>query len=149
MKQESNIDRQSSRAVLCFDFQNVITVPSANVSNMFYKWKLNVYNLTGLLSVKKKGYCSVRNEGLSGRGGNDIASAVVAILKKIVAKFPQLTELVLWADSCIPQNRNSLMSVALLHFLSHQTTLTDIAQKFCEPGHSHIQEVDNLHSQID
>ena len=24
-----------------------------------------------------------------------------------------------------------------------------IAQKFCEPGHSSIQEVDNIHSQID
>ena len=86
---------------------------------------------------------------MSGRGDNDVASAVVAILKNIVAQFPQLTDLVLLANSCIPQNRNSLMSVALLHFLSHQTTLTDIAQKFCEPGHSCIQEVDNLHSQID
>jgi len=127
-KKERDNDRHSKRAVLCFDLQNVISVPSANVSNMFYKRKLNVYNLTGHLSVKKKGYCSVWHKGLSGRGGNDIPSAVVAILKKTVVEFPQLTELVLWADSCIPQNRNSLMSVALLHFLSHQTTLTHITR---------------------
>jgi len=114
-KKERDNDWHSNRAVLCFDLQNVISVPSTNVSNMFYKRKLNVYNLTGHLSVKKKGYCSVWHEGLSGRGGNDIASAVVAILKKIVVEFPELSELVLWADSCISQNRNSLMSFALLH----------------------------------
>ena len=148
-KHERDNDRQCNRAVLCFDLQKVLTVPSANVSSMFYKRKLNVYNLTGHLSIKKKGYCSVWNEGLSGRGGNDIASALVAILKTIVGEFPELTELVLWADSCVPQNRNSLMSAALIHFLSQQTKLTEITQKFCQPGHSCIQEVDNLHSQID
>jgi len=88
------------------------------------------------------------HEGQAGRGGNDIASAVVEMLNKVVQQEP-VTELILWADSCVPQNRNSMMSVALLKFLTQQTQLNKLMQKFCEPGNSSIQEVDNLHSQIE
>jgi len=115
---------------------------------MFYKRKLNLYNLTGHLSRGRQGYCMLWHEGQAGRGGNDIASAVVEMLNKVVQQEP-VTELILWADSCVPQNRNSMMSVALLKFLTQQTQLNKLTQKFCEPGNSSIQEVDNLHSQIE
>ena len=40
-----------------------------------------------------------------------------------------------------------MMSVA---FLTRHTHLNKLMQKFCEPGHSSVQEVDNLlHSQIE
>jgi hypothetical protein len=48
--------------------------------------------------------------------------------------------------SCVPQNRNSIMTFALKYFLDKSTTLQQIEQKFCQPGHSSIQEVDNIHS---
>jgi hypothetical protein len=137
------------KPVLCFDLQNVITVPRANVSNMFYKRKLNVYNLTGHLSLSRKGYCVVWHESLSGRSGNDIACALMAMLEKVFEMNTTMTENCLWSDSCVPQNRNSLMSLALMHFMTQHPTITKIIQKFCEPGHSSIQEVDNIHSQIE
>ena len=86
---------------------------------------------------------------MSGRSGNDIASALVAILHKIVQDNPLVTELVLWSDSCVPQNKNSLMSSALILFMQDHPTIKVIVQKFCEPGHSDIQEIDNIHSQIE
>ena len=85
----------------------------------------------------------------AGRGGNDIASALTQMLYAVVKQQPAISELILWGDSCVPQNRNSLMSLALIRFLSKQTALQKITQKFCEPGHSSIQEVDNIHSQIE
>ena len=41
------------------------------------------------------------------------------------------------------------MSMALLKFLEENPNIESITQKFCEPGHSSVQEVDNLHSQIE
>jgi len=72
-KQARDDDRQSvtndeCRAVLCFDLQNVILVPRANVSNFYYKRKLSVYNLTGHLatSTSSDAFCSLWHEGQSG-----------------------------------------------------------------------------------
>ena len=47
------------------------------------------------------------------------------------------------------QNRNSCMSAALCEFILKHPQIDIIEQKFCEPGHSCIQKVDNIHSQID
>jgi len=132
------------------DLQNVISVPRANVSCFFYKRKLNVYNLTAHLCLdsQREGYCCIWNEGLAGRGANHIASALVAILKRVVRDHESIKHILLWSDSCVPQNRNSIMTTAILYFMRQHPTVT-VEQKFCQPGHSSIQEVDNLHSQIE
>jgi len=44
---------------------------------------------------------------------------------------------------------NSVMSFALLPFLSGHPNIQEIVQKFGTPGHSPVQEVDNIHSQIE
>ena len=50
---ERKNDRSSDVPVVCFDLENVISLPHANVSSMFYKRKLSMYNLTGHLSCGK------------------------------------------------------------------------------------------------
>lgn len=137
-REERSRDRENKTPVLCFDLQNVISIPRANAGNMFYKRKLSVYNLTGHLSVPKRGYCVVWHESLSGRSGNDIATALVAMLERIVEQNPTITELHLWSDSCVPQNKNSQISLALMHFIQKHSSIKTIVQKFCEPGHSSI-----------
>ena len=148
-KEERDNDRTSGKPVVVIDLQNVIALPRANISSFFYKRKLNAYNLTAHFSVSKEGYCCVWTEAISGRAGNDLASATVQILEKVTSKHPDITELTLWTDSCVPQNRNSALSLALLEFMEKHAEITKNEQKYCEPGHSVIQEVDNLHSQIE
>ena len=41
------------------------------------------------------------------------------------------------------------MSFALQDFIRYHSQIECIEQKFCEPGHSSIQEVDNIHSHIE
>ena len=41
------------------------------------------------------------------------------------------------------------MSAALREFLIDHPNIEIIEQKYCEPGHSSIQECDNIHSQIE
>jgi hypothetical protein len=74
---------------------------------------------------------------------------MVLILDKIVDDHPNVTKLVLWSDSCVPQNRNSIMSVAIQSFMRNYPQIVAIQQKCCEPGHSEIQEIDCVHSQIE
>ena len=56
-----------------------------------------------------------------GRGSNEIASALTLVLEKVVEKFPE--SLTLWSDSCVPQNRNSIMCFALKKFLASHPNL--------------------------
>lgn len=131
-------------AVICFDLQNVVSLPRANISSFFYRRKLNVYNLTVHVAInsEKTGFCAVWNEGVAGRGANHIASALVAVLRRILNDHPMTRRMIIWSDSCVPQNRNSIISFALLWFMQNNPCVESIHQKYCEPGHSTIQEVD-------
>ena len=133
-KNETRSERDNDRsvdaadtAVICFDLQNVIPLPRANISSFYYRRKLNVYNLTAHVAInsEKKGYCAVWNEGMCGRGANHIASALVAVLKKVVSEY-KVKHIILWSDSCVPQNRNSVMTFALLDFLHNNPSVESI-----------------------
>lgn len=144
-------DRESAGAVLSFDLQNVLTCPKAEISKFFYKSKLSVYNLTAHFSTDNQVYCSFWDEHLMGRKGCDLASALYRILLKVLEDHPDLEHLTLWSDSCVAQNRNSIMSFALAKLLweKKDTRLEKITMKFSVPGHSAVQEVDAIHSAIE
>lgn len=89
------------------------------------------------------------DESKMGRTGNDIASALLKILNRIIQDFPGITDIIPWSDSCVPQNRNSLVTFILLDFLKHHPDIQHIYFKFSTPGHSTIQEIDNVHSCIE
>ena len=141
--------REANEAILCFDLQNVISCPKADISSFFYKRKLNVYNLTAHHTKTKQGFCAVWNEVHSGRSGNDIASAVIKVLEKVVEADPGVKHITTWSDSCVPQNKNSVMSFAIFDFLRHFPSVESMIMKFSVPGHSCVQEVDNMHSQTE
>ena len=100
------------------------------------------------MTSRKQGYCALWTEAISGRAGNDIASSFISILKKISIDEPDVTNLICWSDSCVPQNRNSHISQAILEFLHQQEKITSIIMKYSLAGHSCVQEVDNRHNQI-
>lgn len=146
--------RQSDRelkekVVLSFDLQNVLTCPKAEVSKFFYKSKLSVYNLTAHLSLNNQVYCAIWSENLMGRKGTDIASAVCKLLSQVMSDHPEIQHITLWSDSCVPQNRNSIISFALSQFLWQTKNLESITIRYSTPGHSCVQEVDAVHSAIE
>lgn len=135
--------------VVSYDLENVFALPQAKISNFYYRRKYSVYNLTGYCSKNKVTYCSLWHEKISGRSGNDIASALIFILKRVVRDNPNVKNIILWSESCVPQNRNRVTSLALLKFLEENKHLNCIIQKFSEPGHSAIQEIDAVHSALE
>lgn len=72
---------------------------------------------------------------MSGRSGNNIASAFRRILDAVVEEN-DVSELTTWSDSCVPQNRNSIISNAVLDFLRDNPTVSSIEMKYSLPGHS-------------
>ncbi|CAG9773293.1 unnamed protein product [Ceutorhynchus assimilis] len=84
MRENRKKDRENDIPVLCFDLENVLSCPKAEIKNFFYKSKLSVYNMTAHLSVNKDVYCAVWSEAVHGRSGNDIASAVYKILNQVL-----------------------------------------------------------------
>ena len=139
--------------LVSFDLQNVISLPRADISSFFYKRKLTVYNLTGQTidhqRSKKEGYCVIWPENMSGRAGNDIASAFIRFLEKMTEGREDIRHITTWSDSCVPQNRNRMISYAIFHFLNTHPNIESVTMKFSVPGHSCVQSVDNMHSQIE
>ena len=88
-------------------------------------------------------------ECISGRAANDIASAFIQILKKVWNDHPNITKIICWSDSCVPQNRNSHISQAIPEFLYTQEQIDEIHMKYSLAGHSCVQEVNNMHQQIE
>ena len=150
MREQRRLDRDDKdKLVISFDLENVITCPKAEISSFFYRKKLNMYNLTGYDSLSKTGYCVVWCETTSGRSGNDIASAVIQILERAVENHREVKHITTWSDSCVPQNRNSVIAFAVSEFLSRHPTVETVTMKYCTPGHSAIQEIDNIHSVLE
>lgn len=79
--------------MLCFDLENVITCPKAEISSFFYNSKLNVYNLTAHLSTNEKVCCSIWNESLMVSNENDIASALIRILDTALNENPDFKQI--------------------------------------------------------
>lgn len=154
MRENRKIDREmrdGDVAVVSFDLQNVITCPRAEISCFFYKRKLNVYNETAVASIcgKKQAICAIWTETTSGREGNDIASSVVRILEETVKLKPDVKTIITWSDSCVPQNKNAMMSTAILNFLDKNPQIESVEMKYSLSGHSAVQEVDRVHSALE
>ena len=156
-KIERDVDRSNlSIPLLCFDLENVFPLPRGNVSSFFYKRKITTFNLTAILSFQRRTgekinevYCCIWSEFEAGRGANEIASGLVAILEKVLDTYPDICQLITWSDSCVSQNRNSIISFAIQDVLRKFPRLEQVVMKYCEPGHSSIQEVDAVHSTIE
>lgn len=64
-------------------------------------------------------YCAIWTEIDTGHSGNDIANAVSQILEKIIQNSPKVKHIIMWSDSCVPQNNNQMMSLAMKDFLKN------------------------------
>ena len=110
-----------------------------------------MYNETAVACVGqvKEAICSVWAETTSGREGNDIASSLLRILEHVVTSNPDIKRIITWSDSCVPQNKNAFMSTAVMYFLKTHPQIQSVEMKYSLPGHSAVQEVDQVHSALE
>lgn len=146
-KEEDKIKAAMDKSKHCvtFDLQKVLDTPSAEAGPLFYKRKLSVYNLTFFNLDTKLCQAFIWDETEGHRGANEIASCVLHYLSALPAS---VSEVILYSDSCMGQNKNMFMTSMLHNFLQSDTSIITISQKYLEPGHTQM-EVDSVHSVIE
>ncbi|GFO49965.1 tRNA uridine 5-carboxymethylaminomethyl modification enzyme mnmg [Plakobranchus ocellatus] len=78
-KEESRTNKK--KLSVCFDLQEVLMTPHSNASVLFYKRKLNTFNLSLYDLGSGQAVCNVWHEGIAARGSNEIGSCVFDYLK--------------------------------------------------------------------
>ncbi|OXA41441.1 hypothetical protein Fcan01_23603 [Folsomia candida] len=128
---------------LVMDVQAVKIAPLLNASACYYKTKLVVHNFTIYDLKSHDARCCLWDES----EGELVASVfATCLVKYIEEKFTDDLPIVIYSDGCTNQNRNAMMSTALLDYAIKNNKI--IIQKFLEKGHTQM-EVDSVHSAIE
>ncbi|CAB3256002.1 unnamed protein product [Arctia plantaginis] len=141
-------DTASEHEVLTMDLQSVLLSPRSNVSSLYYKTKLIVHNFTVFDCKRNKGYCYIWNESEGKLTSNEFSTVIIEAIEKFITQNPLESnqEIIIYSDGCTYQNRNSVLSNALLNY-SMEKKVT-VKQKFLEKGHTQM-ECDSMHSVIE
>ena len=131
--------------VATFDLEAVLSTPCSTVSQVYYKRKLNCYNLTLFSLADKHGTCYIWDETHGQRGSSEIGTFVITHINSLPSTIEHV---ILYSDSCSGQNRNQYLSGGLLNTVNRHPYVKVIEQKFLEMGHTQM-ECDAMHSSIE
>lgn len=147
-RNEKDRDKNSEHEVLTMDLQSVLLSPKSNVSALYYKTKLIVHNFTIYDLKRKKGYCFIWNESEGSVTANEFSTIIITMLHKFIVDYPLKSnqEIIIYSDGCTYQNRNSILSNALINFSMENKVV--VVQKYLEKGHTQM-ECDSMHATIE
>ena len=141
--QDKQLANQGEVYTFCMDMQAVKICPVVNASKIYYKTKLSCHNFTiyDMDSHACRNYWWNESEG--DLNASTFANFVIDFIKdKCTKKIP----IILYSDGCCYQNRNVILSNALLNYSIKNQIL--IEQKYLEKGHTQM-ECDAVHSLIE
>lgn len=131
---------------ICFDCQQNQPLPKLSVGEVFYSRQAWLYNLCimqhkpNMKQNKDDIEFYVWLENQSGRGANEIASALKHYLKKMeekcLMKGKKNMKLELYSDSCSSQNKNFIMLAMLANFMATSKVFCKLSHFFPIRGHS-------------
>lgn len=153
MKQTNN----KSIINISFDIMQNQPLPKLSMTDTFYSKQVWLYNLTFVLNSEKPNsdscYMYTWLETQSGRGPNEVASALIDFLEMIDTKFQSQnnppTIINLFLDSCSAQNKNQNVMIALFNVVNFKAKIIkEINHYFPVRGHSYMP-LDQVFSQIE
>lgn len=149
---EKRNDKLMSRStnktkVIMLDLQKCLPTPYLSNCQSFYLLKLWTLNLTIYDATEKKSYCVTWDESKAGRGGNEIASALLKWAASVLSGS-ELEHLIIWSDNCPSQNRNIMVLISYFWLLNVCPSLRTVTHKFLLRGHTHM-EADHTHALIE
>ena len=86
------------------------------------------------------------HEGISGRNGDDVASAFVKFINSGVARDKK--HITIWCDNCGAQNKNWTLYTCLTFIVNTKAGPDTITLKYLEKGHT-FMSADSFHSRIE
>lgn len=149
---EKNTDKEEaakgSLAVISVDVQAVKLAPFINASALYYKTKLCCHNYSIYNLHTHDVSCFWWNETEGELKSSNFTSCLIYYLQNMISNWPseQPKIITIWSDSCGYQNKNKILSNALLN-LAIQNQFT-IHQKYLTKGHTQM-EVDSVHAAIE
>lgn len=145
---EKNSDKEAAQKgiihALTADLQAVKLCPFLNASALYFKTKLAVHNFSVYNLGNNKVTCYWFDETVCDLKATTYASFFIDYLTKLINDDPK--DVVIFTDGCTAQNRNSVVSNALLRLAMTKNIV--ITQKYLEKGHTQM-EVDSVHSVIE
>lgn len=123
------------------DVQAVKLSPHTSTSVMYYRTKLKVHNFTVLNIGSQQCTCYWWHE--AGLDASVFTSLIIAHLEE---QCTDSLPVIFWSDGCGYQNRNNVLSNALLSYaVKHDKK---VEQKYLSKGHTQM-EADHIHSMIE
>ena len=107
-------DNQTVAAVV-FDLEEVLPTPSSTESCLYYKQKLNTFDLTVYDYRHGQGFCHVWPETEGQRGSNEIASSIYRYLQRLRRDG---IKVILFSDNCGGQKRNKNLKMSIFSLLA-------------------------------
>lgn len=124
----------SHTCTLSVDLQQVLSLPAMTHCQMYYLRQLSCYNLCVHVGDSNKGLMFLWHEGITGRGGNEIASC---ILKAVTNNVTYKRHLTVWSDNCAGQNKNKML-LFLWIYLVARGHFDEVNHKYLISGHSFL-----------
>ncbi|CAH1108056.1 unnamed protein product [Psylliodes chrysocephalus] len=112
------------------DLQAVKICPQLKASSLYYKVKLCCHNFTIYDLATNLGPCYWFDETKTYLQASSYASCVVDYLKDNFLDNGDKREIIIFSDGCIAQNRNSIMSNALLHLAETYVDALTVALEY-------------------
>lgn len=147
-KEKEKDKEDSSCIVIAADVQAVLLCPVSKISTLYYKTKLQVHNLCFKNFKNTAAFAYIWNESEGGVNAEEFASIWIIFLENEIIPLlsSECNRIVIYTDGCGYQNRNAVLSNALLNFaVKHNVS---IEQKYLEVGHTQM-EVDSMHAAIE
>jgi len=143
------LKEQTNDSINCsFDMMQTQPLLKLSVTDVFYSRQVWIYNLTFVVSgsdqLNDKCFLYIWNEAESGRGPNEICSALIDFLEKLEYNLLNSgksvpTTLNLFSDSCSAQNKNQYTMMTLLHYINYKSKVfKNINHIFPVRGHSYM-----------
>lgn len=142
-------ENNSDTVTVAFDMQQNQPLPMLRVSETFYARQIWLYNLTFIIHEaqqrRENCFIYVWTENQSGRGSNEIVSALRSFLKTLEERVKSHaeqnqcaapTKLRLFSDSACSQNKNQTMLAFLLNYVQRSEIFKEVYHYFPIRGHS-------------
>lgn len=113
----------SSMCTISVDLQQVLSLPALTHCQTYYLRQLSCYNLCVYVGDNNKGFMFLWHEGITGRGGNEIASC---ILKAVTSKVTYKKRLTVWSDNCAGQNKNKMLLFLWIYLVASMKLIINI-----------------------
>ena len=134
-----------SRCMLTFDLEAILQLPCGQVSQLYYKRKLVVYNFTVYESPSGQGSCYLWTELDGCKGSDEIGTCLLNYFRALPTSISKVD---MFSDNCGGQNKNIQIVAVCLYAVNSIDHLTEIQHTFLETGHTHL-ECDSMHSAIE